>query len=127
VPPAGLTERIAVGFLCERLPELRARAEAGYWSDRLELNVDDVADGGSGLVACQDLGLLPDPHQGGTTRGAELPAVDGGRIDGLAPVTLAGRYGCPHGRCVRHADRDDRARVPECHLTGTPMVFQPET
>lgn len=124
VPPAGLAEREAVGFLCERLPELRKRAEAGYWTDRLDLNVDEVANGGSAVTACRELGLIADPPN--PTRG-DSPGAAGARIAGLAPVTLVGRYTCPLGRCARHADRDERARVPECHLTGTPMVFRPES
>jgi hypothetical protein len=46
-------------------------------------------------------------------------------MHGLEPVTIVGDYRCPNGRCARRADRDEQARVPECHLTGTPMVFQP--
>lgn len=121
VPPAELSEREAVGFLCERLPELRARAEAGYWTDRLDLNVDEVAHGGSALTACHELGLIPDTT--GPTRG-DGPGVDGARIAGLSPVTLAGGYTCPIRRCVRQADRDEQARVPQCHLTARPMVFR---
>jgi hypothetical protein len=124
MPPAGLTEPEAVAFLCEWLPELRARAEAGYWTDRLDLNVDAVADGGSAVAACRDLGLLT-AEDDGPTRG-DPPGVDGARIAGLAPVTMVGRYRCPHGRCGRRADRDERARVPECHLGEVPMVFRPE-
>lgn len=107
-------ERKAMALLCEHLPELRERAEAGFWADQLDMHLNEVAEGASALAACQELGLIG-PDQ--TLRSA-------GRLDGLPTVTLTGDYRCPDRRCARRADRDSDGRPPLCELTETPMVFQ---
>jgi hypothetical protein len=107
-------EREAMALLCEHLPELRERAEAGYWADRLDMHLNEVAGGASALAACQELGLIGDDP---TLR-------SGGRLDGLPAVTMTGDYRCPDRRCARRAGRDSNGRPPLCGLAETPMVFQ---
>ena len=123
-----ITERLALAYLCARLPAVRVRAERGSWSDELQWRMDNVAEGGSALSVCRELGLLDDlleeEASGPAYRDAGPPGSAGGRLPGLAEVTLTGRYACPEGRCARRGQRDDGGRPPTCELTGRPMMFR---
>ncbi|MEV6350650.1 hypothetical protein [Actinoplanes sp. NPDC051851] len=119
------TDRQLLATLCAALPALRERADAGFWSDRLDEAVGDLAGGEPVREVCRRLGLLPD---GEVARGGEpgglVPGVEGAHLVAIAEVTLDGDYRCPLTRCARRAHRDDRGRVPFCALAEQPMTFR---
>lgn len=115
-------ERHLTAQLCALLPELRERAERGLWSDELDEMIAELSSGGSAAEVCRRLGLAPDE---GAFRGPEQPpGVEGGRLEGLAEVTLHGDYRCPSARCARRGRRDDHGRAPVCTLDDRPMLFR---
>jgi hypothetical protein len=113
-----LTEEAARALLCQLLPELRRDAAAGFWQDRLHSSLATLADGGSAVAVCQELGLITSDLPEPAGRGAFVT------VPGLDPVRVMGDYICPGGRCPRTATRDERGRPPVCGLTGQPMRFQ---
>lgn len=114
------SERAVLAALCVALPALRARAEAGFYADTVDMHVADVLAGESALAACAHLGLRVD----GT---AEDPTRDVRPADGVGDLwpapSLIGDYHCPLRRCVRRAGRDDRGRPPRCWLADEQMLF----
>jgi len=114
-------EREVLAALCLALPALRARADAGFWADTLDMHLADVLGGESAAAACEQLGLtFGQEAEDDTTRG-ERPAD---AVGDLWPApSLIGDYHCPLRRCVRRAGRDDRGRPPRCWLTGEQMLF----
>jgi hypothetical protein len=109
---------------CASLPQLRRRAEEGFWTDTLNAAVRGIAAGRPVTAALRDLGLLP--GSGLPTRG-EGDDIAGAVLPGLAPVALTGHYRCPTGQCARRGERDGTGRPPVCHLTGVAMAFREES
>lgn len=113
-------EREVLAAFCMALPALRARADAGFWADTLDMHVADLLAGESALVVCERLGL-------DFGAGAEDPARGERPADGVGDLwpapSLIGDYHCPLRRCARRAGRDDRGRPPRCWLTGEQMLF----
>jgi hypothetical protein len=113
-------ERAVLAALCVALPALRARAEAGFWADTLDMHVADVLGGESARAACERLGLT----FGGTSEDPVRGVRPADGVGDLWPApSLIGDYQCPLRRCVRRAGRDDRGRPPRCWLTGEQMLF----
>lgn len=112
-------EREVLAMLCEALPTLRERADAGFWADTLDMHVTDVLRGESALVAGAELGLTR-ADEDETPRGNR----PGDAVADLWPApSVVGDYRCPLRRCVRRAGRDDHGRPPRCWLAGEQMRF----
>lgn len=113
-----MAERELLAALCAALPALRRRAEAGFWSDTLDMHVADLLAGESAVVVCGELGLTFDDVR--TQRGDRA----GDSVADLWPApSLVGEYHCPLRRCGRRSNRDDLGRPPRCWLTDDQMLF----
>ena len=121
-PPT--VERRMLAAFCAGLPRLREKAAEGFWDDRLEMHVEEVATGGSAVAACAELGLVATPGTGRPqTRGTD-PGLAAAATDWLAEPEVVGDYACPLRRCGRRAGRDEQARPPHCAVAEKPMRFQ---
>lgn len=119
-----LDEPRALALWCAWLPELRARAVEGFWTDRLTRAEARVREGSSAVAACRKFGLTGPSGPPPSSRGEPLtPGVV--VAPGLDPVPSVGRgsYTCPQRRCPRRASRDDSGRPPTCTLfDGASMI-----
>ncbi|RLK58708.1 hypothetical protein [Actinokineospora cianjurensis] len=115
----GLDEAAALVLWCARLPDLRAQAAAGRWTDRLERTVARVREHGRALDACVKFGLVDAGGQPTPIRGPGDAGVTRGYPDphsGRPPMTGRGDYRCPRRLCSRQDRRDDEGRPPVCAL-----------
>ena len=113
----------ARALLCRLLPELRARAEAGRWTGRLETTLSALRGGGSATEALARLGCAPPPGADtGSDRGGPGPHA----LWGSPEATVTGEYVCPGTpRCRRRSGRDADGRPPVCDLgDGDLMIFR---
>jgi hypothetical protein len=109
----------ALALLCAYLGDLREKAKAGLWSNRLDRVVRNVREGGSAMEACRRLGLAADDDS--TTRSGDTGLW---RVPGLSTAALPmgkGRYTCPRAVCQRKAGRDADGHPPRCELFERPM------
>src|SRR6187399_2695828 len=115
--PVGVAEgeRRMLAAFCAALPELRVRAERGFWADTLDMHVTEVAGGASVVAACRELDLSFGDDIGSPSRGGE-PDVTGGATNWLPKPEVSGDYFCPLRRCSRRAGRDESGRPPRCAL-----------
>lgn len=111
-------ERETLAVLCAYLPELREQAEAGFWTDTLDMHVADLLGGESSVVVWERIGLSPTDSN---VRGEHGP--DDLVADLWPAPSLVGDYQCPLRRCPRRAGRDDNGRPPRCWLTDEQMLF----
>lgn len=117
------SERSALSAFCAALPELRARAARGFWQDTLDMHVAEVAEGGSALAACRELGLLRPDSDAPVSGAAERGELEGASAGWLPQPSLIGDYHCPVRRCARRGARDDDGRPPWCALSEQPMTY----
>jgi hypothetical protein len=123
-----LDEAGAMALWCAWLPELRTRAAAGFWTDRLARAEARVRDGASPLAMCRTFGLTgpdrpPEPDFQRAEPGSAVVFAPG--LDAV-PSVGRGNYRCPHLRCPRLAERDERGTPPVCALyDDLPMTPAP--
>lgn len=120
-PDDAATEDLVLAAFCRALPELQARAARGFWRDRLDMHVAEIAAGGSAVLACRELNLGTPADR--ATRGGDGGPVDGASTSWLPPPSVVGDYRCPLDRCARRADRDQQARPPRCGIADAPMRY----
>ncbi len=116
-------EHAVLVWLCTQMPDLRADADRGGWTPRLDAAVAALRSGIPPTQVCRRLGLTVDVAAlragvGGPARGAGPATIGDLRI---APVPTSGDYTCPHGSCDRRGRPDRRGHEPVC-VDGTPML-----
>lgn len=117
-----MDESEARALLCQLLPGLRARAETGRWTGRLDTVLAPVRDGGSAAEALTRLGLEPSAGEapGGDRGGPGPHALWGG-----SRTEVTGAYVCPGTPpCPRRSGRDADGRPPVCSLRDVLMTFR---
>lgn len=117
-----MDELEARALLCRLLPRLRASAETGRWTARLDAALVPVRNGGSATEAFTSLGLESDADEalGGERGGPGPQSLWGGK---RAEVT--GAYVCPGAPpCTRRSGRDADGRPPVCDLSDVLMTFR---
>lgn len=117
---ADLDETMALAWLCEYLP--RFRFAAGNRT-RLEKIVTDVRDGRKTAVWAREQLGGEDPCatlRNGDADGQPLSLRD----LNIDSITVTGEYVCPHDRCGRRSQPDDKGREPQCHLGTNPAPMR---
>ena len=117
---ADLNESEALAWLCEELPRLRASAAS---KTHLEKIVMDVREGHRTATWAVTRMANQEPSVVMGAPGSDPLSLISLNLD---PVSIVGDYVCPHDRCSRRCQPDEKGREPLCHLTvrSAPMRFR---
>jgi hypothetical protein len=117
---ADLDETDALAWLCEHLPRLRVAAGNRTHLERIVTEVRDcrrTAGWARTRLGVGDPSLV---SRGGGPEGdpSSLAPLN------IDPVVVIGEYVCPHDRCGRLGQSDDKGREPLCHLGASPAPMR---